>query len=250
MKLLMENWRNYLNDELLNEGPYDQGIFRAVFLAGGPGSGKSFVASHTTGGQGWKVSNSDQPFEYLMGKAGLSLDMTNLSPEEEAAKEKVRIRAKGLDAQRRQAWCDGRLGQIIDGTGDKLEKIATLRTQYEDMGYDTYMIFVNTSLEAAKKWNLKRPRSVPSAVLEDSWQAVQDNMGSFQELFGQKNFVIVDNTPNSVLGTQGATPEDLEKIWNVINADFAMRPITNPIAREWLDKKIGVCPIKRPKLRS
>ena len=31
--------------DLLNEGVNDPGIFKAVFLAGGPGSGKSFVAS-------------------------------------------------------------------------------------------------------------------------------------------------------------------------------------------------------------
>jgi predicted kinase len=246
MKLLMENWRNYLNDELLNEGPYDQGIFRAVFLAGGPGSGKSFVASRATGGHGWKVSNSDKAFEHLMREAGLSLDMLNLSPEEEEAKEKIRRRAKGISARQRQAWCDGRLGQVIDGTGDDYEKIATLRAQYEDMGYDTYMIFVNTSLETAKAWNIKRARSVPEDILVDSWKNVQSNMGAFQELFGKQNFAIVDNTPDSVLGTQGATPEDLEKIWKVINADFAMRPITNPIAREWLNNEIGTCPIKRP----
>ena len=31
--------------DLFNEGVNDPGIFKAVFLAGGPGSGKSFVGS-------------------------------------------------------------------------------------------------------------------------------------------------------------------------------------------------------------
>ena len=29
--------------DLLNEGVYDKGILKAVFMAGGPGSGKSYI---------------------------------------------------------------------------------------------------------------------------------------------------------------------------------------------------------------
>ena len=36
----------------LQEGVYDPNIFKAFFLAGGPGSGKSYVARRTTGGMG------------------------------------------------------------------------------------------------------------------------------------------------------------------------------------------------------
>ena len=35
--------------DLLNEGVYDKGILKAVFMAGGPGSGKSFVAKQLFG---------------------------------------------------------------------------------------------------------------------------------------------------------------------------------------------------------
>ena len=46
----------------IREGVYAPHIFKAVFLAGGPGSGKSFVAGRALGGLGLKVSNSDDPF--------------------------------------------------------------------------------------------------------------------------------------------------------------------------------------------
>ena len=36
----------------LIEGVYDPNIFKAFFLAGGPGSGKSFVVRRATGGLG------------------------------------------------------------------------------------------------------------------------------------------------------------------------------------------------------
>ena len=47
----------------LREGIYDPNIFKAVFLAGGPGSGKSFVVGKTLGGLGLTIINSDEPFE-------------------------------------------------------------------------------------------------------------------------------------------------------------------------------------------
>ena len=49
----------------LDEGVYDKNIFKAIFLAGGPGSGKSYVAKASTGGMGLKMINSDDQFEFL-----------------------------------------------------------------------------------------------------------------------------------------------------------------------------------------
>ena len=59
----------------LQEGVYDPNIFKAFFLAGGPGSGKSYVVRRTTGGTGLKVVNSDDDFERKLKQAGLSLKM-------------------------------------------------------------------------------------------------------------------------------------------------------------------------------
>ena len=56
----------------LEEGPNDPHIFKAVFMAGGPGSGKSYIAtSRILKGGGLKIVNSDDIFEYKMKKAGL-----------------------------------------------------------------------------------------------------------------------------------------------------------------------------------
>ena len=40
--------------DLLTEGVYDKGIFKAVFMAGGPGSGKTFMAGQLFGIPGYK----------------------------------------------------------------------------------------------------------------------------------------------------------------------------------------------------
>ena len=43
---IIKNYNTFLNEKAeLNEGVYDQGILKAFFMAGGPGSGKSYVAT-------------------------------------------------------------------------------------------------------------------------------------------------------------------------------------------------------------
>ena len=173
----------------LQEGVYDPNILKAFFLAGGPGSGKSYVVKRTTGGLGMKIVNSDNAFEKLLKDAGLSLKMP---PEEEASREKVRVRAKEITAKRQTNYIEGRLGLIIDGTGREYDRISKQARELEGLGYDTHMIFVNTSIDVALERNAKRARSVPTSIVVNSWKATQANIGKFQNLFGN-NFIILDN---------------------------------------------------------
>ena len=173
----------------LQEGVYDPNILKAFFLAGGPGSGKSYVVKRTTGGLGMKIVNSDNAFEKLLKDAGLSLKMP---PEEEEPREKVRGRAKEITAKRQANYVEGRLGLIIDGTGREYDRISKQARELEGFGYDTHMIFVNTSIDVALERNAKRARSVPTSIVVNSWKATQANIGKFQNLFGN-NFIILDN---------------------------------------------------------
>ena len=120
--------------EQLTEGVYDPNIFKAIFLAGGPGSGKSYVSGKTIRGEGLKVVNSDDAFESLLKKAGLSLQM----PDKEAdLRDPVRTRAKKLTAKRQANYIEGRLGLIIDGTAREYDKIARQSNDLKQLGYDT-----------------------------------------------------------------------------------------------------------------
>ncbi len=173
----------------LQEGLYDPNIFKAFFLAGGPGSGKSYVASKATGGTGLKVVNSDPAFEHLLKKAGLSLKMP---PEEFERKEMVRGKAKKITSKMRDNYLEGRLGLIIDGTGKDADKILYQKNMLDGLGYDTYMIYVNTSVDVALQRNAERPRSLPEDDVVKMWKAVQNNIGQFSNMF-RGNLIIVDN---------------------------------------------------------
>ena len=89
-------------------------------------------------------------------------------------------------------YLEGRLGLIIDGTGEDYDKIVKQSIKLKQLGYDTYMIFVNTSLDVALERNAKRERSVHDSVATKSWKQVQSNMGKFSQHF-RGNMVIVDN---------------------------------------------------------
>ena len=174
----------------LQEGLYDPNIFKAFFLAGGPGSGKSFVTNRAFGGTGLKTINSDNAFERSLKKNGLSLKM----PENEAeARDIIRDRAKAMTGSQLDLSIKGRLGLVIDGTGRDYDKIKEQKALLDLLGYDCYMVFVNTSLEVALERNSKRERSVPEYITKKSWTQVQSNIGKFQNLFGMSNMVIVDN---------------------------------------------------------
>ena len=101
----------------LQEGVYDPNIFKAFFLAGGPGSGKSFVVRKTTGGLGLKVVNSDNAFEKLLKDADFDLDFRDMSPEKSLERDVIRKRAKEVTSKMQKNFVAGRLGMIIDGTG-------------------------------------------------------------------------------------------------------------------------------------
>ena len=177
--------------QYINEGVYDPNIFKAFFLAGGPGSGKTFVTRSAFGGTGLRMINSDNAFEVALKKNNLSLKM----PEDEAeARDIVRARAKATTGNIMDLSIKGRLGMVVDGTGRDYDKIKSQVAQLRQLGYDCYMVFVNTSLDVALERNAKRERSVPEYITRKSWEAVQSNIGKFQNLFGISNMVIVDNS--------------------------------------------------------
>ena len=205
----------------LQEGLNDPNIFKAFFLAGGPGSGKSYVVRKTTGGTGLKVVNSDDAFEKLLKDANLSLKMP---PEEEAPRDVVRQRAKAITKARKANYIEGRIGLIIDGTGKDYDKIASQSKDLRQLGYDTHMIFVNTSLDTALQRNAERPRSVPDSIVVKSWNEVQSNIGSFSQHF-RENFIVVDNND--------AGEDVFVKVFKQITG-LLRKKVQSPVAKQWV----------------
>lgn len=212
----------------LEEGPNDPHIFKAIFMAGGPGSGKSYVAKKMLGGSGLRSINSDEIYEYLGDKQQLDLGDPSVvgSPEGQS----TRDRAKELTQKRRDHYLDGRLGVILDGTGKDVAKVQQDVTALKDLGYNCMMIMVNTSLEQAQQQNKARKRTVPTVIVTAMHNAVQQNLMKFQQIFGAANFHVVDNTAGQ------ESPERQENFNQVYRnvQKFLTSPPNDRRAKKWL----------------
>jgi predicted kinase len=228
--------------ELITEGVDDPGILKCIFLAGGPGSGKSYTAKEIFGvgksdissvsAGGLKVLSSDTAFEQALKKNGINpKDLADIQKNDPnfwayiagETGDSIRNKAKEI-TQKQQAFYEaGRLGMIIDGTGDEVLKIRNKMDKAEKLGYDCYMVFVNTSLEVAIKRNAERSRSLPESLVREIWSKCQENMGKFQGMFGN-NFIIVDNTEYHPIN---------QSVQKQVDA-FLRKPIQNPIGKKWI----------------
>jgi deoxyadenosine/deoxycytidine kinase len=98
----------------------------------------------------------------------------------------------------------------------------------EKLGYDCFMVFINTTLDVALERNANRERVLPDKVVKDYWTDCQQNLGKFQSMFGASNMLIVDNSKYQEF------PKQVKKAAN----RFVKKPIQNPIARQWIKKEL------------
>ena len=209
----------------LSEGVNDPAIFKAIFLAGGPGSGKSFIAGKTgLPSLGYRVVNSDDAFEASMKKAGIALDPEGIFSDKG---QELRGRAKTLTGKKQELYLKGRLGLVIDGTGRDHAKVAQQAKMMKKMGYDVAMIFVNTDKETALQRNRDRERSLPDAEVAKMWDTIQQNIGLLQNIFGKRNFLVVDNSDG-----KDYKQETLRAYKDAVK--FTNKPPESKDARAWI----------------
>ena len=218
------NFKSYLS---VLEGIEDPAIFKAVFLAGGPGSGKSFVVGKASlKALGFRLINSDDAFEKGLKRAGMGTTPEDIFSEPGQA---VRATAKALTGKRLDIALKNRMGIVIDGTGKDYNKIKAQVQKTRELGYAVHMIFVNTDLDTALERNRMRPRVLPDKVVEKMWNDVQKNIGKFQALF-RSRMTVVDNSVDSNI--DAATMDAYKDIMN-----WSKRPPENAIAMKWIKQQ-------------
>jgi len=220
--------------EGIDEGVNDPHIFKAVFMAGGPGAGKSYVAQKLTGGTGLKTINSDIALKWLMNKENLRLDMPDDEKEE---RDQVRGRAKEITKSQEDLYLQGRLGLVIDGTGKDIQKISAINAKLKAFGYETKMVFVNTDLETSLMRNQERAkqgdRTVDPTIAKDAWSKVQNNMMAYQQEFGKKHFYVVDNSDGPPSNDR---TRSFEAVWKDLQAFLNTAPPASQ-AKNWMKQQ-------------
>ena len=211
---------------IIKEGLYDPGIFKGFFLAGGPGSGKTYVNKRITPGLGLKNVNSDIAFEKALKQAGLSLDMP---PGEEKERDKIRKSSKKLVGKQLTLYLKSRLGLVIDSTARDFVKIEIAKAALTRYGYESWCIFVNTSLDVALARNASRERTVPVDIVKKNHKEVQQNIGKLRRLFGMKNFIVIDNNK--------ANEDVLAKAYKMVKK-IVKQPVKGHVAKMWMRREL------------
>ena len=199
----------------VEEGVYDPDIFKAVFMAGAPGAGKSTVAKKLFSSTGLRSLNIDNFHEMYL-KLEKDPDLKHFH---------------SLTLKQRANYLDGRLGLLIDGTGRDLERVSSSKEELESLGYETAMVFVNSSLsqslERARRREEAGGRRVDPVFIERSWNQTQKNLGSLQQIFSGRLFII-DNERDM---------KDITYIEKELKKFLASEP-NRPQARSWIKSQL------------
>lgn len=216
----------------LTEGLYDKYIFKAFFTAGGPGSGKSHVSKKLLNRFGFKTVDIDRFIE-LFGKKH-NLDLKNMDD----WRGNYIHRAADLNHRSLDTYLAGRLPLIIDGTGRNKEKIKYMAERLKtEFGYDSALLYVNTSINVALKRNSQRPRSIAPQILVNMHKEVKNNLGFYQNYFDDRMF-IVDNNEETM------SDENLDMVSKRLMR-FLNAPVNNLVAKQWIQKQQELKGIKQ-----
>lgn len=185
----------------------NRGLFKAIFVTGGPGSGKDIIIREAIPESRAVELNATQAFDYLADKQKLS-EKTN-----DFRREAIRNRGP----------------LIINGPADNFDKITQIKEELEELGYSTMMVFVNTTNEVSQERNTKLSRMMVESIRYDKWMQAQKNKDIFAQSFN--NFIQIDNT-----GSLESIEEDITKTYLNINGFIEDRTYGD-ISLSWLEKR-------------
>jgi predicted ABC-type ATPase len=204
------NFKEWLN---FTEAAADEKYaFRAVFMAGGPGSGKSTLRDQIFGVNQFRIADSDRIQEFFARRKNGSLEPRGRDFE----------KSQQLNIKRTSTWSEAGYPLIIDITGRDLSLVYQINNKLISTGYDTGMVFVYADLETSINRNQNRQRQADVDYLKQAWSDAQENVAKFKELFRER-FVFINNSST-------VEPKLLSKTaYKVLGRPYQ---VINPIGRQ------------------
>jgi dephospho-CoA kinase len=215
----------------MKESINDKFLFKSIILAGGPGSGKSYISKIALSPDKITMASSDVIFEMKLTKAGLGKKLDPANAEVYKSQLELRDKAKAVNDRRVANAVSGMLPIAVESTGQREGSITEMKEQLESFGYDVAMIFVNTNLETAKERNRGRERVLDDSVLEGVWKNAQRNKGKFEQLFGN-NFIEINNDP---IENKESVSKFKNDVLKRVRA-FLHQPVQNPTGKRLMEK--------------
>ena len=190
----------------------NRGMFKAIFITGGPGSGKDIIIREGIAEQRAVELSTVQAFDYLMDKKRLS------ESSKDFRREAIRHRSP----------------LVINGSADNIDIVCTIREELEELGYSTMMIYVDTLNEVSRQRNLGLKRMISESVRQEKWNKAQVNKVKFHEMFD--DFNLFENNDNLEI-----VEESISDVYDHVN-DFLDRNTLNETSTDWLmrNKKLNI----------
>ena len=192
----------------------NHGMFKAIFISGGPGSGKDIIIREAIAQQNAVEITSTTTISILNDKHKL------YEFSRDSRREAIRQRQP----------------LIITGTTNEQYNILTIREELEELGYETMMVFVNTSDESSRKRNEGHERMMAESVRKERWEVTQLVAEKFNQEF--KKYLEFDNSIDLNEANEFETSEkeeDISIIYEMTNWFFDT-PVDNEIAESWMTR--------------
>ena len=166
---------------------------KAIFMIGGPGSGKTNIGKGLQlGREGWKVVNQDIFIEKEKKKAGLPESEREYTKEQRSQRAKIGAAGRKAAQGKLEKYTKAGDGMVIDGTGASYNATMKKVKALQDQGYEVFMVYAKTSDEVAQQRNkARKERSLPGFVVAKTQKSVNENIPKYKEDFGQ-NFMEID----------------------------------------------------------
>ena len=196
----------------LNEGIQDKGIFKAVFMAGTPGSGKSYTISKIKSGKIWpRIVNTDKTFPLY------KEDWFNNW-------NKISNKVKTINKNQLALYINSILPLFVDGTSNETSTVLRRTGLLESFGYDCAMIFVNTDLETSLERASKRERKVDPEFIKQVYDQTEKAKSFYKSKF--QTWLEINNNEGEL--TNKVIINAYKKV-----SQFYDSSIRNPIGKEY-----------------
>ena len=179
--------------EHILEGIHDPFRKKIIFLAGGPGSGKTFVRSKLIP-YGMKVLDLDDIMKKLSLVRKMKLNLKNIDYDRDPELMNLQQDAKRLISIMQRLYREGELGIVVDSTGRDPWKIKRVKEFFENIGYDAYLIVVRVPRDVSWMRNLRRDRTLRRDVFDELHTEVETSLDILAEMFEDGHVLTIINT--------------------------------------------------------
>lgn len=201
--------------EIIDESINDIGIFKALFMCGTPGAGKSYVLSKISSGKiSPRIVNTDKFVEFFGNGGGVDW-------------KKYGEKVETLNKNQLILYINSLLPLWIDGTSSNPRSLFRRVGVLKSLGYDTGLVWIDTNIDTAIKRAKERKRVVPEEYIRKVYDEIAPLKNYYKNEF--KYFKEIKNNDGEL--TDSAINKAFKSVY-----DFFTSPIQNALGIDTLNK--------------